>query len=1032
MQVIAQNDEYKIDHIGYAQGLSSQLITCVKEDNNGHLWIATFTELNKYDGFQTKIYDSNNTILSNGYFEDLLKDSRGNIWSLQVDLDNTSVKRYRNSEYLFFSYDISIIDPITSQMSSLEDYLDESLFNSKDIIWTFQRDDTIYITCKDGQVYKYTDRLERSFNFNIDQQFVGITNRNTYCVINKQNIITEYDFSNKLAYEYNDINLAKTDRVEIDDQGNLIYMDTSAEYYQGLYLLQSGVKTKLPNYILNADNQAPPEDLITRKLNVEIYQGHLSMIGKQSYFWNDSIDVFSRLGSPFKTLSDIEFSESENYYIATDIGVSILQKKENYFKNFHKGKNNINSVRGMLKYDDIVIAKGDNNKAIAYSPDGSYKVDFFSNKMHYGSGYYRDDKNKDHIWACGHVHRGVQLLDLKAQKQIPPSKVLWHSLNNFYKSDYTETLYVYGKSGLFKKTGDPSTWESVNLEVSDVSTIGINHIAPHDNKLYLATDEGLLIYDEINLNSFLIPIIIDEVNSKLSFIHKDKNEINTLWLGTKHHGILKYEIASNSRWHINTDYGLSNNNVHAILEDDLNRLWISTNKYLNCFDKSDSTNYIFTTEHGLSHEEFNKFSYYQDESTGQFYFGGLDGFNYFLPNEILIGQDNLQSINVTEAKSIRKSGKEIHYKPADINSSYLNIHDNDVVIDFTLTMNNVFNSENRIFFYRIKGISDSWSRLDGNKLTLTRLPHGKYTLEIVADRYSPNTQTSTKEITLNFVKPFYKSYYFIAAVVLSILVLSYFWFRNKNERIKKKNRLLEELVNARTKELQIANETKNKIIAILSHDLRSPMGGLRDYYEKLDFLLKKDRVDEIQEISNISKSRIQHLENTLDNLLLWALAESQTLTTKAELLSLHHEINNALHLSEHIIDKKKLNVKNQLVVMDQVMVDKNILQTILRNIIHNALKFSYQFGSVIIKKLNEDEEYLSIVIRDFGIGMDHSSNEPELLRMLNTNQGLGFGLSTSKDLAKIGKIGVAIESKGIQGTKVILKLPKKVIEKASV
>ena len=1027
--VICQSIEYKVDHIGYAQGLSGQLVRCIKEDNHGHLWVATFTELNKYDGFNTKIFSSDDTALSNETFIDLLKDSKGNIWALQTNMNKTSSTLFRNTEYFTYSYDISIIEPVTDSITAAEDYLKHPDFDLEEIIWVCQRGDIIYLIDKAGFVYSYKDQLEKLFQFEIKDQFVGITDHHSYCMINNEHVIQEFDFNNSLIHSYDDILLNVKDRVGVCKNGALIYMDSDKEYYKGLYRLNNGTKKKLPNYSKNDDNRTPMVHNKSRQLDLEFCETTipLSMIGNQAYLSEDTNDIFKKFETIYKTVSDIEISESGNYYVATDIGVTVICKSVKHFSHFKRGENKINSVRGMIRYDDIVMSTGLENKAFAESPDGTYNVDFLPEDMMHAISYYRDASNKDHIWAAGHIDQGLLLIDLAKEKIIYPEDVLWQLLYNFQRSSITNTLYAYGESGLYRKIASPSSWEKVDLNIDSVKITIVNHIIENDQKLYLATEEGLLIYDEINNSKNLLQFPIHGKSCKLSFIHQDRQHSNILWLGTKHNGVIKYNILDGRLWNLNTDSNLSNNNVHAILEDSLYRLWISTNKYLNCFDKVDSTIYVFTANEGITHEEFNKFSYFRDEVNNKFYFGGLDGYNCFNPNEIDLSKESSQTINIVEAQSIKRDGSDYTYSVVDISSKVLDIPQNDIVINLTLTSSNIFNSDERKFYYRIIELNNEWIPIDGNVLSLTKLPAGKYSLELIADLNNPVTQSAIKALKLNFKQPLYKSIYFIIPFVIFLLLLCYLWFKNKNERMKKKNRLLEKLVSERTQELNIANETKNKIIAILSHDLRSPMGGLRDYYEKLDFLIKKDRVDEIQEISKISRSRIQVLENTLDNLLIWALAESKTLTTQKELLSLHHEVNIAIKLSDHIIDRKQLEVINRLDVMDQIDTDKNILQTILRNMMHNAMKFSFEGGKVIIEKKSEDEDQMIISIRDFGLGMVRASENQKLIQLHNENQGLGFGLSTSRDLAEIENIEIDIHSEGMQGTEVLITIPKRPI-----
>lgn len=128
-----------------------------------------------------------------------------------------------------------------------------------------------------------------------------------------------------------------------------------------------------------------------------------------------------------------------------------------------------------------------------------------------------------------------------------------------------------------------------------------------------------------------------------------------LWIGTSGSGLSKLNIHSDDFEHFTTEDGLSNNYVYGILSDDMNRLWLSTNKGLSCLDPVQKKFVNYLKQDGLQGNEFNRFSYYKTRS-GILVFGGVNGLTFFDP-KLIVKNTITPSVVIT---SIRVNNSDKH------------------------------------------------------------------------------------------------------------------------------------------------------------------------------------------------------------------------------------------------------------------------------------------------------------------------------------------------------------------------------------
>jgi len=208
--------------------------------------------------------------------------------------------------------------------------------------------------------------------------------------------------------------------------------------------------------------------------------------------------------------------------------------------------------------------------------------------------------------------------------------------------------------------------------------------------------------------------------------------------------------------------------------------------------------------------------------------------------------------------------------------------------------------------------------------------------------------------------------------------------------------------------LERINTQKNQLFAILAHDLRNPISSLTGISETMKYLVEENRLDELDKMARQTDDKLGALNDNLNNILYWAISESNLVSIIPEKFSLNKELEKITELYSDAIHRKGLIVKSNIVDSVIVNADVRVTQTIIRNLINNAIKFSYPEGMLEFSAIVEGG-YLELKIKDNGIGIPSkdSSDSQSDLAIRNKAAGSGIGLKISKELA--GKSGIQLQ-----------------------
>ena len=235
--------------------------------------------------------------------------------------------------------------------------------------------------------------------------------------------------------------------------------------------------------------------------------------------------------------------------------------------------------------------------------------------------------------------------------------------------------------------------------------------------------------------------------------------------------------------------------------------------------------------------------------------------------------------------------------------------------------------------------------------------------------------------------------------------------------------------------LKEANVSKDKFLSIIAHDLKNPLQGLLLSVELL--VLHKDKY-EVEQMHQKHEQILEQIKIVLDflkNLLEWARAQSGRIEYDPDIYGMKEISEDCMNLIQNSADRKNIEIINKIDEDAIAYIDKDMINTCLRNILSNAIKFTPEGGS--IELLSDDENEFAIIrIKDNGVGISRDNIE-KLFKIdeqystpgTNSESGTGLGLLIVNEFINRNSGRIEVESKVGSGSEFILYLPRIILKK---
>jgi signal transduction histidine kinase len=250
---------------------------------------------------------------------------------------------------------------------------------------------------------------------------------------------------------------------------------------------------------------------------------------------------------------------------------------------------------------------------------------------------------------------------------------------------------------------------------------------------------------------------------------------------------------------------------------------------------------------------------------------------------------------------------------------------------------------------------------------------------------------------------------FIFAMAVMLILQ---WVRNDKERL----------------QLESSLRFKNRVLSVIAHDLKNPIASVAQFSE---LLVKKPELSSKKHVRNSLRDSSQAALTLLDNLLYWGRSESEMLSIVPVEMEMKELVNDVAALYQHMAMQKEIAFTNDVKTGLKAYADPVLINTVLRNLVANAIKFTRKGGSVHIRAWQElDMLYCSVA--DTGLGMkseylERFKKEGYLNSSAGTDQeiGTGLGLQLITDLLEKNNGKLEIESKANVGSTFTFTLPVK-------
>ena len=1065
--LFAQTGSFEFNRIDISQGLSDNQVRSIVKDSKGFLWFATMSGLNRYDGYQFKVFRHNlrdSTSLSD---DNILRIFDGPDNKLWVDTHSgynifDPVTESVNRDFSSYLKKISLPDvPITNMIRD----------NNGDY-WFLMARQSLFkyssLTGKTMHVYELPAGEAPVTSFAQDGQ-------SDIWMVHSDGAIQKID--NKTGNLLNHLE-ALTAIFKNESLNYFIFVDKQQE----LWLYVSAGARGVFHYI--------PATGVLQQINKESKPFHL----------NNNIVV------------NILQDNNNDIWISTDHGgINVLDKASHsirYILNNINDRKSLseNSIASAYKDNTGIIWVGTYKQGVSFYHADIIKFPLFRHIPSGTSSLQYDDINdfaedtKGNIWI-GSNGGGLIYYDRTSEKFI---QYVHHPDNpNSLGNDVIVCLYMDRHQKLWIGTYfggldcyDGKTFTHYRHSLADTNSIG-------DDRVYEILEDS-----NDNLWVGTLSAGLDRLDRKTNIFHHYKayapNSIHAyyiselmedregnIWVGSANGADVLEKKTGNFVYYsnfTNNPKGISNNNIISLLQDSRGLIWVGTSDGLNIFDKQNNSFKAFRIEDGLpgntiltiledkqqrlwvstpnglscitvhpknddinettisckNYDEldglqgiaFNENAALKTHK-GELAFGGSKGFNLFDPSTILPDK-NIPSVVLTDMQVFNKSvgiGEKIDGRivlPQAISqTNEVTLKYNEDVVSFEFAALNFLHPEKNKYAYRLGGFNKGWVYTDGKtrKANYTNLDPGDYTFYVKAANSDGVWNEKAVTLLVRILPPFWKTPLAYTLYVLFFAAILWFARRLVLQRARMRFEIEQQKQEAlRMHELDML---KIRFFTNVSHEFRTPLSLI---LSPMDKIIREAKDSSQRKQLQLVHRNARRLLNLVNQLLDFRKMEVQELRLNPSQGDIIRFIRDIFQSFTDIAEKKNIQFSCYSTVESLLMpFDYDKLERILFNLLSNAFKFTGENGKVAVQlqmEMENKRQLLAIKVIDTGIGISKEKQEKIFERFFQNdipgsmvNQGSGIGLSITKEFVKLHNGTVWVDSEPGKGSCFTVLLP---------
>ncbi|WP_337966149.1 two-component regulator propeller domain-containing protein [uncultured Flavobacterium sp.] len=984
--VHAQDNPIKF--LDISDGLSNNSVTTIFQDSDGYLWFGTYDGLNRYDGYNFKVYrnriNDKNSLLFNTIY-DIEGDSRNNIWvggTNGICIYNKTNATFRPVEYVVSNKKPQYLKDIIHQTSAISHNM--VLVASQNLgLLSFENGSLV------GKHIPLKAKENKANIDNYDAIAIQDDKKKAHSWVYVRNVgVCSFDYKTK------NLNVVFPLSIEVKAMkrtfdGNL-WLGTD----EGLFLFNTQSGTLSENYFMSKCSVT--DILVDKKKDVWITTdgcGIYKVIGTNKKAISSNTVKDNNLVKSNSVWSLYEDKTGNKWFGTLRGGISMLSNTPKYFKNIRYNSNDPaeNFILSFCEDEKNNLWVGTDGAGLKYWNRKNNTYINYSNKLSssFITGIIRDNNNEIWLstWAGG------------VNKINPKTNTVTHysCYNPFTKQTEKNIWFVYkdtksniwasatneGSLYLFNKTAN--NFELFNKSITNLQCL----TQTSDGKLWGGNYTSLFSIEKATKKINKITI-----GNPVRCIHEDKDK--NLWLGTQEGGLLLFDRKTNTFKRLTTDDGLPSNTILRLLEDKEGNLWMSTYNGICRFDKKQKTFRNFSVNDGLQSNQFS-FNAGIKLSTGEFLFGGINGFNIFFP-EAIKGYNQQNNLLLTD---FYVNNQPIEENKTDLISEWDSNKVKVVNLPFdqtTLSLEFValdYNNADKInYAYFLEGWDEQWNFVgQARKANYSRLPEGKYTFKVKTTNFKGGWNKDESLIIINVLPPWYRTWWAYALYLLAGIasIFAYLEYHKNKEKLKYKVKIAE-LESKKEKEIA---EKQSSMFTYISHEFRTPLSLI------INPLKKAVQKESVQNGSSGSDLAIAHrnarrLLSLVDQLLLFRKAENDADSLRLSTINVNNLCNEVYQCFVNQAKEKSIHYNFNIPDHEiEIIGDYEKIEISLFNLMSNAFKYT-PIGGTINLNLNENDREVILEIADSGDGIDKKDIDVifEKFKQINSkvSVGTGFGI----------------------------------------
>lgn len=461
-----------------------------------------------------------------------------------------------------------------------------------------------------------------------------------------------------------------------------------------------------------------------------------------------------------------------------------------------------------------------------------------------------------------------------------------------------------------------------------------------------------------------------------------------LWFATEGSGICRYDYATDSFINYNHTKNLYHHIIYGILDDEDGNLWLSTTKGIVRYNPKTFESHIYTTDDGMQSNQFNYRSSMK-ASDGKFYFGGINGFNSFYPEELMTNEVEPRAI-ISEFVLHKKDSEEEILSPKGQIAIGPDVASFDISFE---CLSYISPSKNR-YAYKLEPMHGDWIYTDKPSVSFIELPAGHYTLCLKVANNDGVWGREPGRVDIVIKNPLYKTtvaklcYILIVALIATLFIR---WQRKEN-RSKREGEKKEIEMSM----LQENYRSKFQFFTHVAHEIKTPLTLIK---APLDVIIENGKCDpEIQESLIVMKQNTDRLLELIRQLLNFRKIDKEGYRVNY----IKTDIN---ELVKSIVKRFNGTDKNLYIetvipeIPERYWIDTEAITKILSNLLSNGLKYARTRIVVKLETVKTDGRSVLILnVSDDGPGVSEGEAEKILepfYRSADSGSENGFGIGLS-------------------------------------